>query len=327
MSDKNPLDSLGLLPSIVSAVAQAPKEVTLRFLDVVSRGLGVAWEPANIALTAIAKRFADGQGLKAEAARLRQAAQLIGADRRLLEPLLNYEDMKALPVEERLAHVEKLLTSAPVRYLIDKENKKIDNRLSVINKAAAELPKSASVDQIPSEWIEDFFYYAERVSDEDMQYVWAKILVGKLERPGLHSKKTLRALQDIGLREAELFRKLCVITVSVDGQLMTIRLDRDTDSYLQFADLSFDDLLVLDDYGLVTLGHRGERVEAGSILEYGRMDRSPERFRFTNKVDFRANPLTRVGSDLYHITDFERSGPYRDAIVKMFGHHVETLVS
>ena len=42
-----------------------------------------------IALTAIAKRFADGQGLKAEAARLRQAAQLIGADRRLLEPLFN----------------------------------------------------------------------------------------------------------------------------------------------------------------------------------------------------------------------------------------------
>ena len=127
------------------------------------------------------------------------------------------------------------------------------------------------------------------------------------------------------MKEAGLFRKLCSIVFDIDSMLMTIRLDKDTDSYLKYAGLSYDDLLVLDDYGLVTLGLRGERVEAGSILKYGRLKHEIEHFRFLGRVDFRANLLTRVGTDLFSITEYDTSPAYCDAVVKMFGAHLERL--
>ena len=178
------------LSSIISVAAHAPKEVVIKFLDVVSRGMGTAWGPADIALTAIARRFADAQERKTELARMEHGGHIAGYDdRRLLEPLLNYQDLRSLPSEQRLAQIERILTSAPVRSLLEKEDRKISNRADVIAKAATMLPGSGGLDDIPDDWINDFFYYAERVSDPELQFVWAKILAGRSNVRGCTRKR------------------------------------------------------------------------------------------------------------------------------------------
>ena len=69
------------------------------------------------------------------------------------------------------------------------EYRKKENRDSIILQAAQEL-KDKTVDdtKVDIDWVNQFFAYAENVSNEEMQSIWAKVLAGEVQKPNSFSK-------------------------------------------------------------------------------------------------------------------------------------------
>ncbi|WP_426287624.1 DUF2806 domain-containing protein [Luteibacter sp. E-22] len=64
-----------------------------------------------------------------------------------------------------------------------------------------EAVSSANVEQ---DWINRFFRYAEDVSSEEMQKVWAKLLAGEVLRPGSFSLRTMEFIKGLSISEARM---------------------------------------------------------------------------------------------------------------------------
>lgn len=68
------------------------------------------------------------------------------------------------------------------------------------------------------DWINVYFESAKNASDIYMQDVWAKVLVGELESPGMFSYKTLDVLKNMSKEDFLLFEKMC--SVQVEGVIV-----------------------------------------------------------------------------------------------------------
>ena len=70
--------------------------------------------------------------------------------------------------------------------------KRMANASSIIDGAAEELGDKEVPNHEPDpDWTARFFDYAQDISSEDMQRIWAKILAGEVESPGRTSLRTL----------------------------------------------------------------------------------------------------------------------------------------
>jgi len=139
------------------------------------------------------------------------------------------------------------------------EQKRQSNIESVVQQAALELEdKEVQDDEVDHDWTARFFNDVQDVSSEEMQQIWAKVLVGEVERSGSTSIKTIGILKNLDKGTADLFRKLCSICVSISpdgGIIMDARIpalggDAGTNA-LQKYGLSFDNLNVLNEHDLI----------------------------------------------------------------------------
>lgn len=96
-------------------------------------------------------------------------------------------------------------------YVLTTENRKMNNFLSIGEKAGSFLSPDEPVSNEPisQDWINRFQSIAEGVSDEDMQNLWARILAGEVKQPNSYSLRTLDTLKNLTKDEAELFAKQC----------------------------------------------------------------------------------------------------------------------
>ena len=129
----------------------------------------------------------------------------------------------------------------------------------VMDYAADELGDKEVPDHEPDpDWTARFFDYAQDVSSEDMQKIWAKILAGEVENPGRTSLRTLDTLRNMTKRDAEMFRDMCDFVINQDfcGSM--------GESAKGFESLNYSKLLHLQDCGLVNVGPNfGENVYMG----------------------------------------------------------------
>jgi hypothetical protein len=127
-------------------------------------------------------------------------------------------------------------------------------------------------------------------------------------------------MQDIDHKVAQRFVKFCKLVFEVDGYLLSIRLHK-TEKYLAFADINFDDILALDDYGLVSLGLRDFRIETGTNFLYFK-----RAFEAVEPMEFKANALTQAGSELFKLVKLsDGSKEYFDAVRQQLGSRVKTV--
>ena len=205
----------------------------------------------------------------------------------------------------------------------EKERRFEKNVRSVIEKAIQYLNSKDVPTQTPDQTFLDYFAeYCQKVSDTENQELWAQILAAKVQRPDGLSLRTLRLIQDINQDIAQRFVKFCGIVFivegdqAVDGDHLSIRLD-DTDTYLKWAGITFDDLLALSDYGLVSLGVRAFEAGVGDRFHYFRRS-----FQAKTKLRFRANPLTAAGRELAKLAEPIESDLYFEAVRKMLGNGI-----
>ena len=173
---------------------------------------------------------------------------------------------------------------------------------------------SQTAETISPDWFNIFEKEASQKSTEDMQRRFAQVLAGEIEKPGSHSIKAVKALGDMDQTTADLFQKLCSVCVVLgfpfEKHIIDIRVPaiggNPGQNSLSKYGLSFDNLNILNEYGLIISDYNSYRdyVRLPFHLQgqYWVLKPSPER---TESNEFRVNgvALSNVGRELFHIIE------------------------
>ena len=204
---------------------------------------------------------------------------------------------------------------------------------------------------ISPDWFNIFEKEASQKSDENMQRRFAQVLAGEIEKPGSYSIKTVKALGELDQEIAELFQRLCSISVVcedlVDKRTFDIRvpsLDRDPgQNDLEKYGLDFRQISMLIEYDLVVPNFNTWYDSQSCILgeeknvvdpfrhqgRYWILKPSPERPE-SNEFRLGGVQLSYVGFQLFRIIDQIPTQQYTNDLKEYFAKQqlemVEVLI-
>lgn len=164
------------------------------------------------------------------------------------------------------------------------------------------------------DWYMRFYDIVGNISDEEMQAIWARILAGEIHRKGTYSLQLLDILKNFTQKQAELFNRVCSHCF-ISGDNVYIPNDNE---YLQFANITYQDILDLDALGLInSSGTTSLSVKVQSdrpalfgndmlrmVIEYNGQGNATQEFSF---LQF---PFTSAGREL--ITLIGKHGSEKD---------------
>lgn len=164
------------------------------------------------------------------------------------------------------------------------------------------------------DWYMRFYDIVGNISDEEMQTLWARILAGEIHRKGTYSLQLLDILKNFTQKQAELFNKVCSHCF-ISGDNVYIPNDNE---YLQFANITYRDILDLDSLGLInSSGTTSLSIEVQPnrpsllsndmlrmVIEYNGQGNATQEFSF---LQF---PFTSAGREL--VTLIGRHGSEKD---------------
>ncbi|EJL6905494.1 DUF2806 domain-containing protein [Vibrio cholerae] len=99
--------------------------------------------------------------------------------------------------------------------------------------------------KIEDDWLFNWQEYAGRVSSEDLQQLWGKILAGEIKSPGSYSYRTLDFLKTLSKADAEVIAIAAQFVV--EGVIF-----RDHDEILEKAGINFATLMYLQELGILS---------------------------------------------------------------------------
>jgi len=213
--------------------AEALSAPATKLIEVVSRGIGRAYDPRY------KKRMTDAAVYEIDA--------LADAVRRNNDlPLL----IDRFGVQLDARSVQELAERTQMR-LCSQEMRKQQNIEAIIDKAYEELKDDESVSDEPvnDDWIVRFFNSVEDVSNDKLREIWGRILAGEIRQPGSSSFRTLETLKNMSFAEAELFEKLSFSIFHSGASVFIPSIKEIWNNY----EIRFDDILRLDDAGIVNL--------------------------------------------------------------------------
>ncbi len=177
---------------------------------------------------------------------------------------------------------------------------------------------------ISEDWFNIFEKEASQKSVEDMQRRFAKVLAGEIEKPGSHSIKSVKVLGEMDQDIAELFQRVCSMSVAlesfVDNSIVDIRvpsLDGNPgQNDLRKYGLSFSEINILIEYELVVPNYdtindykicivdKGKNIANPFMHQGGHWILEPSSERIEkDKFMLSGVTLSHVGSQLYHIIE------------------------
>lgn len=146
-----------------------------------------------------------------------------------------------------------------------RERCNLDQIVSIAHKELAqpnlapshESESAAEAQPINDDWLNAFEIEASKMSSDEMQLLFGKILAGEIRHPSSFSRKTIRLISQLDNRAAQLFLTLCSVSISirlgkdvVDARVISMG-NAGENSLREFG-LSFDALNTLQEYGLIT---------------------------------------------------------------------------
>ncbi|RZP58247.1 DUF2806 domain-containing protein [Vibrio vulnificus] len=99
--------------------------------------------------------------------------------------------------------------------------------------------------KIEDDWLFNWQEYAGRVSSEDLQQLWGKILAGEIKSPGSYSYRTLDFLKTLSKADAEVIAIAAQFVV--EGVIF-----REHDEILEKAGINFGVLMYLQELGMLS---------------------------------------------------------------------------
>ena len=217
--------------------------------------------------------------------------------------------------------------------------KRLRNLAQIVEKASLALPPGDVPDVEPDlAWTSSFSEAAQDISDENMQELWARTLAGEVASPGSTSIRTLSVLRNLDQRTAQLFKRLCALSVSLwlgnvplDHRLVSFGEDTHRNSRTNFG-IRFGDLLVLNEYGLIvnevsTQADYRMAVWPPGNLAPGREMAGRLRFQgqewalipdgewdFNQEFWVQGASLTQAGRELSKVVELEQNAGYAEAL-------------
>lgn len=95
------------------------------------------------------------------------------------------------------------------KLLLDFQKK--HNRDSVLIMAVDQLEgKTVNEEKVDKDWVAQFISHVEKVSNEEMQLLWSKLLAGEVQKPGSFSKRAMTTLASMSTEEAKAFYEIAV---------------------------------------------------------------------------------------------------------------------
>lgn len=192
---------------------------------------------------------------------------------------------------------------------------------------------SSATDELDADWLNTFEAEAAEKSSEQMQMLFGKILAGEIRRPKSFSIKTLRLISQLDTAAAQLFKRLCSLSVSLqfpDGHLLDVRVPalggNAASNAIQAYGLSFDQLNILHEYGLVISDYNSymgyspciahEMTVALPLVFEGKQYRLVPKGERQPGQDFRLHgiALSRAGRELFPIVDIDPDERYSAAL-------------
>lgn len=95
--------------------------------------------------------------------------------------------------------------------IIERRIKEDINVAKTILKTEAELSKSnddAPQESVDADWLYRWRDYVSKVSSDDVQHMWARILAGEIKSPGRYSYRTMEFIQNLSAHEAKEIEKV-----------------------------------------------------------------------------------------------------------------------
>ncbi|WP_217520023.1 DUF2806 domain-containing protein [Vibrio metschnikovii] len=99
--------------------------------------------------------------------------------------------------------------------------------------------------KLEDDWLFNWQEYASRVSSEDLQQLWGKILAGEIKSPGSYSYRTLDFLKTLSKADAEVIATAAQFVVG--GVIF-----REHDEILEKAGVNFGILMYLQELGILS---------------------------------------------------------------------------
>ena len=159
------------------------------------------------------------------------------------------------------------LEKRALQRFVYEQSKEQQNIESIAAKALPNVLPDSDPSMVDDDWIAEFFARSRRVSSEEMQDLWGRILSGESNKPGSVSKRTLDFVALMDKADAELFSRLCNLSANSIGEPIVF----DTkDEILKSENLKYSDLAHLESIGLIQL--------AGGMTSYIRQSQANRHF-------------------------------------------------
>ena len=291
-----------------------------KLLDYAASGIGAIagpmlapWRASREGQARINAANADAEVRRIEAGSDAQALQIIA------DAQVKARQSIDTPIESGCGMVE--ITRSDITQRIEfQERKRLANVRSVVEGAATTIGEREVQDHEPDpDWTARFFDCVQDVSSEDMQKIWARILSGEVESPGGTSLRTLETLRNMTKRDAELFQDICDFVI--DGDFVF----HDKNSVDNFDDLKYNNLLHLQDCGLVNVGPSlvkrwqwsGQEEQENIVLSYQSGALAITRSQKANgTLEIPEILLTTAGRELFRIAQCTFQMGYLQALSK-----------
>lgn len=191
------------------------------------------------------------------------------------------------------------------RFVTEEVNKQL-NIEEITAKALPHVHDEAQPQNMDDDWITNFFDKCRLISDEEMQFLWSRVLAGEANFPGSYSKRTVNFLETIDKSDASLFQRLCGYGWSF-GYVAPLIYDVNAEIYTK-SGINFRRLKHLDEIGLLSFesisGYRHKGLPKSlRVSYYGK----PVEIEFANEkdnvLDIGHVTLSKVGLELAPICD------------------------
>lgn len=127
--------------------------------------------------------------------------------------------------------------------------------------AESEVKTNVNITDVDDNWLEEFQDHAEKISDEDTQIIWGKLLAGEMNSPGSYSKQLMSILSTMSKADADMFVTLssfCILALytpsSTAGQgVILLHPDKGKGNTYNHKAFNYDMLSCLSSFGLLDL--------------------------------------------------------------------------
>lgn len=245
------------------------------------------------------------------------------ADQKKLQTIRDNPDMQIFyadgKINARQYTEEEILFRAEQRRIADSIRQE-KNLEKVLENTSNELQsvENVSDEDVDDDWISRFFSIVKDISNEEMQFIWGKILAGEITAPKSFSLRTLETLRNMSTEDAQTFQRIIPLVLHNENNYFVLS---DSDILNKYGS-SFSDILTLDDCGLMdssgtlslNLSVKKDNPECilsdtFLILIKGKKDES-ERIRIG------IHTLTRAGLELFNILVHEPKPAYMTQVAE-----------